>query len=346
MFHCQRSQSTVASIPRTGLFLGITLLVACAAVPAYGSDIPVPDVTVSIDRREATVGDPIALTLRVAHGPAFHLTPAIPGRLMGPFEVLSDSLVTDTRTENDRQVYERVWRLAAFRPGTYWIPSLRGGLADSTGAAISWQTDSLAITIASVLTQADIDSADIHGLKAPWEASVPLSAWWYVLGAAVLLVLVAVWVWRRRRQPAVEPTVPSVPPWEIALGSLQVMQHEIDPASDGGRLWYFRLSDILRRYIDGRYGWQSIDQTTTEILRQLRKAPFDGLHRERLQEFLKVADRVRYAREHAKVGRPAVDWDWAKEFVHDTIPRLHMPETDNVAGTGAEEHARPEGEQN
>ncbi|HUU47019.1 MAG TPA: LPXTG cell wall anchor domain-containing protein, partial [Acidobacteriota bacterium] len=328
-------------IPRAGLFLGITLVLICAAPRASGSEIPAPDVTVSIDRREATVGDPITLTLRVVHDPAFHLTPAIPGRLMGPFEVLSDSLVSDARLEDDRQIYERIWRVAAFRPGTYWLPMLGGGLADSTGAAIAWQSDSIAITIVSVLTQADIDSADIHGLKASWEASVPLSVWWYVLGGAVLLALAGVWIWRRRKQPLAEPAVPSVPPWETALDDLQVMQHEIDAASDGGRLWYFRLSEILRRYVDGRYEWQSIDQTTTEILRQLKKAPFDGLHRERFREFLSVADRVRYARAHAQVGRPAIDWDWAKEFVQDTMPRLHMPETDNV--TGAEDRPRSEG---
>jgi hypothetical protein len=97
------------------------------------------------------------------------------------------------------------------------------------------------------------------------------------------------------------------------------MRQAIDPVTDGGRLWYFRLSEILRRYFDQRYGWVTIDETTTEVMQRLESAPFDGGHQERAQEFFQLADQVRYARYPAKVGRPEVDWEWVREFVESTV---------------------------
>jgi hypothetical protein len=121
---------------------------------------------------------------------------------------------------------------------------------------------------------------------------------------------------------------------------LQLLRNEIDPASDGGRIWYFRLSEILRRYLDGRYGWESIDETTTEILRRLPEAPFNGEHRERVREFFQVADQIRYAKMAAKIGRPDIDWDWVRAFVEGTTPRITVDSTE----TSEDKLQQPEGE--
>jgi hypothetical protein len=143
---------------------------------------------------------------------------------------------------------------------------------------------------------------------------------WAALAAILVGAAVMYWFRSKRQSAALAPAAPPIPAWDAALQSLRAMRQEIEPEEDGGRLWYFRLSEILRRYFDQRYGWASIDETTTQVMERLDSAPFDNGHRERAQEFFQLADQVRYAKHPAKMGRPEVDWEWVRGFVQATIP--------------------------
>jgi len=279
-----------------------------------------PDISVALDKQTITLGDPVNFTLTIRYDSTLRLiSPAI-GATLGNLTVLKDSTAVDGTIVDGRKLYERHVRVTAFETGDQWAPSLSGELVDTDGVSTEWQTDSLSLSVQSMLGDLNPDSVDIQGLKSQYE--VPISTWlWWAISAFILLAAVASWwFFRRRRRIEEEATAPVIPAWESALGSLQGMREEIDPATDGGRVWYFRLSEILRRYLDGRYGWESIEETTTETIRRLPDAPFDGEHRERVKEFFNLADRVRYAKMAAKVGRPEVDWDWVRTFVEHTIP--------------------------
>lgn len=287
--------------------------------------------TISADRQSATVGDPVNFTLTVRYDSSLKFSAPPRRHDLGQFEVLGDTTLPDAGGKDGLHRYQRRWRVAGFQTGDLWIPALSGILIGPTGDTLTWQSDSIAITIASVLTGGD--TTDIHGLKGPYVAGE--SAWIvWLIGAVVLAAALGLWWWRRsRRRRASAPAAPSIPAWEAALHALQTMRSELDPGADGGRVWYFRLSEILRRYWDGRYGWQSIDQTTHEIIEKLPLAPFEGSHRGRAREFLEIADQVRYARLAARSGRPEVDWDWVRAFVADTTPRVISTDGGNAAGS-------------
>jgi hypothetical protein len=315
--------------------MALSLMVAVLG-PAGGAAADAdPVVTLSISRTEGTVGDPIDLTLKVRYDPALRIVPVPTGPSLGGLDVLRDSLVSEDQLADSSRIYERRWRLAAFALDTFWIPALAGELVDSSGQRHPWRSDSLQVVIHSVLpAEANPDSLDISGLKGPYEAPVPISAWWYALGGLLLTAMMAWLVWRKLRRRPSEADQPAAPPWEIAFSQLKALRTGVDPDDDGGRIWYFGLSEILRRYIDARYGWNTIDQTTTEIARRLPVAPFNGQHRERVQEFLRHADLIRYARTPAQRGRPEIDWEWMREFVEYTRPRAAAETT--VSGASSE----------
>lgn len=298
-----------------------------------------PDISVALDKQSITLGDPVNYTLTIRYDTTYRLiTPAI-GATLGKLTVLKDSTAADGTIVDGRKLYKRRVRLTAFETGQQWAPSLSGELVDSNGVSTEWQTDSLSLNVQSMLGDLNPDSVDIQGLKAQYE--VPVSTWvWWAISAFILVAAVAAyWFFRRRRRRLEEEAAPPpIPAWDAALGSLQVMREEIDPASDGGRVWYFRLSEILRRYLDGRYGWESIEETTTETIRRLPDAPFDGAHRERVKDFFHQADRVRYAKMAAQIGRPEVDWDWVRTFVETTIPIIPTePELQSTESTESTE---------
>lgn len=290
-----------------------------------------PDISVAIDKQSVSVGDPITYTLSVQYDSIQRLIAPVVAKTLGKLEVLHDTTFGAGPSGPGRKLYRRQLRLAAFETGSLWVAALHGETVDPAGNSVPWQSDSLLISIASVLADAGTDTTDIRGLKEPYHA--PEFRWWLWGLIALALVAVAAFFWlRRRKQQALAvPPPPPPPAWETALYSLWSMRQEIDPDSDGGRLWYFRLSEILRRYFDQRFGWASIDETTTEVMQRLESAPFDSGHRERAQEFFQLADRVRYARHLAKVGRPEVDWEWIQQFVRSTIPAIPAVPLQNEA---------------
>lgn len=306
--------------PRMGLGLATITALALSILTVGTLHAEPPDISVALDKQSITVGDPVEYTLTIRYDSGLTLiSPAI-GATLGKLTVLRDSTAADGIMAEGRKLCQRKVRLTAFETGSVWAPSLSGELVGADGVSTPWQTDSLSLSVASLLGDLNPDSVDIQGLKAQYEVPVPTWIWWALSAFIVLAAAGAYWFMRRRKRIEEAAAAPAIPAWESALGSLKVMREELDPATDGGRIWYFRLAEILRRYLDGRYGWESLEETTTETVRRLTNAPFDGEHREHVKEFFHLADRVRYAKMAAKVGRPEVDWDWVKVFVENTIP--------------------------
>lgn len=60
--------------------------------------------------------------------------------------------------------------------------------------------------------------------------------------------------------------------------------------------YHSELTYILREYLESRYGIQALEQTTSEILEQLREADFDKSHSVNLASLLQTADLVKFAK--------------------------------------------------
>jgi hypothetical protein len=129
---------------------------------------------------------------------------------------------------------------------------------------------------------------DIHDIKGL--VPVPHSWWW--LGWVVLLLLLTlafVW-WRKRQKPAevVRPVV-VLSPFELAIAALQQLQQDSLPVEQ----FYTRLSDIVRRYIEGQFGLRAPERTTEEFLAE---ATLPATHMTLLSSFLQESDLVKFAR--------------------------------------------------
>lgn len=122
------------------------------------------------------------------------------------------------------------------------------------------------------------------------------------IGAA--LALLAVWLllwWRKRPRVVVEP--PKPPPWVSALEELERI-HKSSLLDDGkAGEYYDRVSDCVRRYLGGRYGFETLEQgyngletTTYEMLELLRRVEPPILELARIQAFLEDCDLVKFAR--------------------------------------------------
>ena len=122
---------------------------------------------------------------------------------------------------------------------------------------------------------------------------------WVVIAliAAVIVWLLARFLPRNPLRRFVRPPAPPEPAHIVALRDLQVLRDAELWQKGEIKEYYSRLSDILRRYIDGRYGISSPELTTDETVRMLQKAAVTTPGQMAMvKELLSVSDMVKFAK--------------------------------------------------
>ena len=167
------------------------------------------------------------------------------------------------------------------------------------------ETQSITITVVSVIPDSE-EPPELRDI-APPVAMPGLSPWLYFLMGvgATALALAGYWLLRQRRKRA-EKEAAAEPPHQVAMRELQRLLAEDLVEKGEAKLFYLRLSNILRRYIEDRFAIRAPEQTTEEFLDDLRRDnAFADLQKELLEEFLRHCDLVKFA-EH-QPSREEVD---------------------------------------
>lgn len=111
------------------------------------------------------------------------------------------------------------------------------------------------------------------------------------------LVFLSIFLKKRLKRKAKEPLPAPKSPYQIAREALLALQGQGLPGLGKTKEYYFRLSDIARRYIENRFNIKAPEMTTEEFLFSLRdSAILSGLHKELLKEFLTLCDIVKFAK--------------------------------------------------
>ena len=150
---------------------------------------------------------------------------------------------------------------------------------------------SLGLTIRSVFT-GDFDKLDPQRLK---NAKVGLHD---LMVALIALIVIAVRLWRRWREKRALFIKPAEPdsPYIAALKELENIRKERLWQNNQMKLYYTRITDVLREYIEARFALQAMEKTSAEILTELIPAGIDKSDYNSLKELLEVADLVKFAK--------------------------------------------------
>jgi hypothetical protein len=157
---------------------------------------------------------------------------------------------------------------------------------------------------------------DIHDIKGL--VPVPHGLWWlWVLLGLVVLGGIAVWLWKRREPAAATETVAPLSAYKVAVRELQRLREDNPPVEE----FYTRLSDIVRRYLEGQFRLRAPERTTEEFLYEV--AQDNALaqeHKDLLGAFLQESDLVKFARFRPGAEDMQRAFDAAERFVRDTQP--------------------------
>lgn len=149
---------------------------------------------------------------------------------------------------------------------------------------------------------------------------VLLDFWWLI---ALLLLLILAYIFREKilalgkKKPELEQAIevkeePKIPAHVIALDRLNSLKKEQRWKQEDDKRFVSELTDIIREYIEGRFGVLAQEMTTQEIIDALDHQILTAIQHEQLGNTLNVADMIKFAK--AKADATAYE-----QFVDDAI---------------------------
>lgn len=290
-------------------------------------------VTVTPDRDQMTVGDPLKLTIQVTHPAGTQaLLPEL-GDNWGAFEVHSQSPVDVIDNGDGTLTTRQTVEATLFAPGDYQTPPLAVTIADANGDLSQAEAGPAAVTVASVLPAAPAGGGgeELRDIKS--QASLPLPTDWLAIAAGMLgLAVVAGAGWWLFRRYGNRGRLDNRSPQEVALDQLKRVRALDYPAQGRFKAHYSLVTDCLRDYLERQYDIPARDQTTTELKRALETTRMSEGY---IQQFISLfadSDLVKFAKftPTAEAARDLVDQ--AEQLVRETADEVaRQAEVDRLA---------------
>ena len=274
--------------------------------------------TSAVDQRVAQVAQPIHLEI-TAQAPAGVSVqfPEHPTTL-GPFQIVDVQEQVDVPLGENR-LWRRVYTLESLASGTKMIPAVQISFVDRRAAKALADVVSSApveLEITSLL-EGQIDPTKFRDIKGAvaLQPKPQVTSHWTLYGISVggiaLLATVALLLWHRRHRKHT--------PAESALIQLAQLEQRDLLAAGETHIFYCCVTDIIRHYIEDRFGYRAPKQTTSEFLSAVQREDLlCDKHQAPLQEFLQVADMVKFACHSPSRNEAAAAIGKARKFVHDT----------------------------
>ena len=250
--------------------------------------------------------------------------------------------VVDTLSREGRKLRVRqTYCLAAFQEGRHHVVP-QAIYADKNIIDTLKGDDTLTLLVTTF--QIDSTSHSIFDIKPqkdmPFKfAEISGYVKWTII-ALVVLALLAYVAYRIMRHYGksfsdIFHTAPPLPPHEVARQALERLYVQRLWQADKHKLYYSTITDILRTYIDGRFGIGAMEMTTAEIFDRMKGTDVPEKLQKEAKELFDRADFVKFAKYVASEDENAATLPLAVRFVTETYQAEIVAEEEKEEG-GAE----------
>ncbi|OQX53593.1 MAG: hypothetical protein B5M48_03180 [Candidatus Omnitrophica bacterium 4484_213] len=273
------------------------------------------EVSASVDKDKATIGDKITYSITVKADKDIEIKFPEFGQNLGGFAIkdFGTSRKGWFRTKTYRQWYV----LDTYTSGKYSIPEARVKYRKKSQK--EWQevsTDEITVEVESILENAE-DKRDIREIAGP--IGFPVKIPWYLWGILGLIALgagTAFFLFKRKKTQTVLPPRPA---HEIAYEALEALTQKEYLRRGELKLYYIELSDIVRHYLENRFNLRAPEMTTEEFLNSVKdNKALSYEHKSLLRDFLSHCDLVKFARYKPPEKEVGLSFESAKKLIDQT----------------------------
>lgn len=290
--------------------------------------------TVRVAKAEITLAERVRVDVEVLAEEGVEVAMPEFGKEFEAFAIRDYGSESAKETPDGRRRWGQWYELDLFVSGDYAIPSMTARFTDrrkGEDAIVesSLSTEPIEITVAS-LAEGEFDPTQFRDVKGPVE--LPVSRTWawtgWVAGGlfiAGMAVPLGTWLVRRAKRPAATVVIAA---HEWAFDELQRLID--DRLIEDGLIheFYFRLSMIVRQYIEMRFSLMAPERTTEEFLEEVQGSDALGLeHRGMLRGFLQACDLVKFALYEPGSEEIERAFNAARDFVDQSADRTGLGNT-------------------
>jgi len=312
----------------------ISILILCAeTVFLYGQEIKV---TAAFDTSSIFIGDQVNYTVTVEQpsGMVLGLKP-VRDTLSKNVEILAGPVTDSTLLSNGRLKFESRYLVTSFDSGRYVIPPFYAEISD-VGGIKRFYSDYSFLEVTRVKIAPQDTAAQIFDIIKPYKAPVTIGE---ILPWILLALVLAALIWgalilfrklkRSKKEP--EKIINPDPAHIIAFRELENLKSEQLWQKGEVKLYYSRLTEIVRKYLENRYNVYSLEMTTSETLEELLRTGFkkDESY-SRLRSVLNGADLVKFAKYKPEPSENEHNFNETWQFVEDTRIKDEVTQGNNL----------------
>lgn len=214
-------------------------------------------------------------------------------------EISSESEAVIKDLGNNRKSLSKDIIIQGFDSGLYSLPTIAYVQGNETIAANKVTLKVIPVNVDTLTTihdYADVESAghNFFDFVPDWISDYGV---WVLLALIVIAASIFVYVkYLRKGRIPLLPTKKVVPPYEAAIGALNRLASEHLCERGEEKQFYTRLTDILRVYLDKRFGINAMEMTSSEITKSLRANEETRTSENMMAEILEIADFVKFAK--------------------------------------------------
>ena len=238
-------------------------------------------VNATVNTNRILIGQPFTLTLSVEvpenEAIRFFSLDTIPH-----FEFLEKQNIDTTNTNTGTKLTQ-TFRMTSFDSGSWVIPAFV--LAEKIS------TDSIPMEV----TFSPFDpNQPYHDIKDVIDVKEEKKKqwWWYAIGGGLLLILIVYLLLRKKPVPKAKATAPSVDPYQEAMAGLDKLKKQRPEIKQ----YYSSMIDIFRMYIYRRKNIQSLQETTDDLVLQLKSLQLGNEQLNKLAQAMRLGDFVKFAK--------------------------------------------------
>ncbi len=231
--------------------------------------------------------------------------------------------------ENGNIAQTCLLELEPMETGIVEIPSLKFTFTEMTGEEpkeYTLETEPVDIVVLTEYVGADpndpnqLQPAEIERImSAPPNPVIIISV---TAGILLTVILLFCFIYLKRKKSRQKVRI-FKPAHQIALERLGKLREQNLIQQGLVKPFYQRISGILRRYIEDRFGLRAPERTTEEFLHELKYArPFGDEDRDLLADFLKHCDMVKFAEYRPDSEMTDKTFELAESFIEKTKDEL------------------------
>lgn len=289
--------NTIIFRPLLLLFIGLWLPGQLSAQAVSAS--------ASLDSTLMVIGGQMDLKLELVQPAGLSVAfPLFTDTITGQIEIVEAHKTDTTLIDGDRIALSKTFRITSFDSGLHYLPPIHFEYMEGEMMRRA-STQSLALMVVNPFEIVDPEKG-IFDIKAPYYLPFIMAEllkyqkWltlFFLLQALIALVIIYL---QRTKKPLSQIFVKEKPrelAHIVALRELDKIKKEKIWQAGQIKTFYSQLTDTLRRYLEERYHFQAMEQTSGEIMDSMKrielpdKKLYDKLHR-----ILDTADLAKFAK--------------------------------------------------